>query len=85
MDAILDHYGADRIRVSEAGLREGAILAVEHAGQAWRDRLAGPRPGLAGLEPRDDPPERPPEGDAGDAAPRPARSSAAGERPRARD
>ena len=27
------------IRVSEAGLREGAILAVDHAGRAWRDRL----------------------------------------------
>jgi exopolyphosphatase/guanosine-5'-triphosphate,3'-diphosphate pyrophosphatase len=40
LDAILDHYGAERIRVSEAGLREGTILAVEHAGDAWRDRLA---------------------------------------------
>lgn len=40
MDAILDRYGADRIRVSEAGLREGTILAVQHAGDAWRDRLA---------------------------------------------
>jgi exopolyphosphatase/guanosine-5'-triphosphate,3'-diphosphate pyrophosphatase len=41
LDAVLEHYGADRIRVSEAGLREGTILAVEHAGHAWRDRLAG--------------------------------------------
>jgi exopolyphosphatase/pppGpp-phosphohydrolase len=41
MDAILEHYGASRIRISEAGLREGSILVVEHAGQAWRDRLAG--------------------------------------------
>jgi hypothetical protein len=39
MDAILDRYGAERIRVSDAGLREGAILAVSHAGRAWRDRL----------------------------------------------
>jgi len=39
MDAILDRYGAGRIRVSEAGLREGAILATSHAGVAWRDRL----------------------------------------------
>lgn len=39
-DAILDRYGVDRIRVSDAGIREGAILAVEHAGPAWRDRLA---------------------------------------------
>jgi Exopolyphosphatase len=40
MDAILERYGADRIRVSEAGIREGTILAVDHAGFAWRDRLA---------------------------------------------
>jgi exopolyphosphatase / guanosine-5'-triphosphate,3'-diphosphate pyrophosphatase len=40
MDAILDRYGTDRIRVSEAGIREGAILAVDHAGPGWRDRLA---------------------------------------------
>ena len=40
MDAILDRYGAERIRVSEAGIREGTILAVSHAGRAWRDRLA---------------------------------------------
>lgn len=39
MDAILDRYGADRIRVSEAGVREGTILAVEHGGPSWRDRL----------------------------------------------
>ena len=38
--AILDHYGVAEVRVSEAGIREGAILAVDHAGPAWRDRLA---------------------------------------------
>ena len=38
--AILRRYGATSIRVSESGVREGAILAVEHAGPAWRDRLA---------------------------------------------
>jgi exopolyphosphatase/guanosine-5'-triphosphate,3'-diphosphate pyrophosphatase len=37
--AILDHYGVAEVRVSEAGIREGAILAVAHAGPAWRDRL----------------------------------------------
>jgi exopolyphosphatase/guanosine-5'-triphosphate,3'-diphosphate pyrophosphatase len=37
--AILDRYGADRMRVSDASLREGAILVVHHAGAAWRDRL----------------------------------------------
>jgi exopolyphosphatase / guanosine-5'-triphosphate,3'-diphosphate pyrophosphatase len=40
LDAILERYGADRIRVSDAGIREGAILAVEHAELSWRDRLA---------------------------------------------
>jgi exopolyphosphatase/guanosine-5'-triphosphate,3'-diphosphate pyrophosphatase len=39
-DAILEHYGTDQIRVSEAGVREGAILAVDHAGPTWRDQLA---------------------------------------------
>ncbi len=40
VDALLEHYRADAIRVSEAGVREGAILAVDHAGPTWRDRLA---------------------------------------------
>ena len=48
LDAILEHYGAERIRVSEAGLREGAILAVQHAGHAWRDRLASLAQGWPG-------------------------------------
>lgn len=39
MDAILDRYQVDGIRVSEAGVREGAILAVEHDPISWRDRL----------------------------------------------
>lgn len=39
MDAILQRYAVTRIRVSDSGVREGAILAVEHAGPAWRDRL----------------------------------------------
>jgi len=39
VDAILERYGADRIRVSEAGLREGAILAAEYGGLTWRDHL----------------------------------------------
>jgi exopolyphosphatase/guanosine-5'-triphosphate,3'-diphosphate pyrophosphatase len=40
MDAILERYDVASIRVAESGIREGAILAVEHAGWAWRDRLA---------------------------------------------
>lgn len=39
MAAIIERYGVDRIRVSDAGIREGLILAVAHAGAAWRDRL----------------------------------------------
>jgi exopolyphosphatase/pppGpp-phosphohydrolase len=40
LDALLERYGAETIRVSEAGVREGAVLAVTHAGVAWRDQLA---------------------------------------------
>ncbi len=39
VEAILDRYGADVIRVSDAGIRDGAILAAAHAGHAWRDAL----------------------------------------------
>lgn len=39
MDALLTRYGVTRIRVSDAGIREGAILVVDHVGGAWRDRL----------------------------------------------
>ena len=39
VDALLERYGAHAIRVSEAGLREGVILAVDHGGPCWRDRL----------------------------------------------
>ena len=39
MDALLIRYGVTSIRVSEAGVREGAILVVDHVGVAWRDRL----------------------------------------------
>jgi exopolyphosphatase/guanosine-5'-triphosphate,3'-diphosphate pyrophosphatase len=37
--ALLHHYGVDEVRVSEEGMREGAILVAQHAGRAWRDRL----------------------------------------------
>lgn len=39
VDAILRRYGVDRVTISDAGLREGAIFVAEHAGPAWRDRL----------------------------------------------
>ena len=40
VEAVLDHYGVDELTVSDAGLREGAILVVDHVGAGWRDRLA---------------------------------------------
>jgi exopolyphosphatase/guanosine-5'-triphosphate,3'-diphosphate pyrophosphatase len=40
LDAFLERYDVSSLRVSEAGIREGTILAVDHAGVAWRDRLA---------------------------------------------
>jgi len=40
LEAVLERYGLDRLRVSEDGIREGAILAVARGDVAWRDRLA---------------------------------------------
>jgi exopolyphosphatase/guanosine-5'-triphosphate,3'-diphosphate pyrophosphatase len=40
VDALLRRYGVERVRVSEEGMREGAILVADHAGREWRDRLA---------------------------------------------
>jgi exopolyphosphatase/pppGpp-phosphohydrolase len=40
VEALMRRYGVDRVRVSEASLREGAMLVVDHAGSEWRDRLA---------------------------------------------
>lgn len=39
VEAIMDRYDIAKVRVSDAGIREGAILAVARAGPAWRDRL----------------------------------------------
>lgn len=39
VDALMRHYEVDAVRVTDAGLREGAILVADHAGRAWRDRL----------------------------------------------
>jgi exopolyphosphatase/pppGpp-phosphohydrolase len=39
VDAILRHYGAASLRVSEASIREGAVLAAVRAGHGWRDAL----------------------------------------------
>jgi exopolyphosphatase/guanosine-5'-triphosphate,3'-diphosphate pyrophosphatase len=40
VEALMRRYGVDRVRVSEASLREGAVLVADHAGPDWRDRLA---------------------------------------------
>lgn len=39
IDVLMRRYDVDAVRVSEAGIREGAILAADHAGRVWRDRL----------------------------------------------
>jgi exopolyphosphatase/guanosine-5'-triphosphate,3'-diphosphate pyrophosphatase len=39
MLAVLERYEAERVRVSEAGIRDGTLFAVARAGGAWRDRL----------------------------------------------
>ncbi len=39
IDTVLDRVGADRGRVVDTGIREGAIIAADRAGDAWRDRL----------------------------------------------
>jgi exopolyphosphatase / guanosine-5'-triphosphate,3'-diphosphate pyrophosphatase len=39
VEAIMARYGVGQIRVADAGVREGAVIAVAHAGSSWRDRL----------------------------------------------
>lgn len=39
LDAVLERYGVDALRVSDAGIREGLILALAHRAWAWRDAL----------------------------------------------
>lgn len=39
MEALIEHYGVDALLVSEAGIREGTVLAVAHDPLGWRDRL----------------------------------------------
>jgi exopolyphosphatase/guanosine-5'-triphosphate,3'-diphosphate pyrophosphatase len=39
LEAVVERYRVDGIRISEGGIREGTVLAVTHAGPAWRDRL----------------------------------------------
>ena len=39
IEAIMAVYGIPEVRVSDGGIREGTVLAVSHAGPAWRDQL----------------------------------------------
>jgi exopolyphosphatase / guanosine-5'-triphosphate,3'-diphosphate pyrophosphatase len=39
VEAIMARYAVGEIRVADAGVREGAVIAVAHAGSNWRDRL----------------------------------------------
>lgn len=40
LTAALDRFGLERLRISDAGIREGLALASARAGAGWRDRLA---------------------------------------------
>jgi exopolyphosphatase/pppGpp-phosphohydrolase len=48
LDAIMERYGVRQIRVSDAGIREGTVLAVQRAGPAWRDQLVALAQGWRG-------------------------------------
>ena len=39
IEVLLDRTGVDALRVADSGIREGAIIAADRAGSAWRDRL----------------------------------------------
>ena len=39
IETVLDRVGAERGRVVDTGIREGAIIAADRAGDGWRDRL----------------------------------------------
>jgi exopolyphosphatase/guanosine-5'-triphosphate,3'-diphosphate pyrophosphatase len=39
LEVVLDRTGTDQVRVVDTGIREGAIIAAERAGSAWRERL----------------------------------------------
>lgn len=58
LDALLERFGAPSVRVSEAGIREGTVLAVARAGAGWRDRLPAVAAGRARLGPPEELPTR---------------------------
>jgi exopolyphosphatase/guanosine-5'-triphosphate,3'-diphosphate pyrophosphatase len=39
VEALMNRFGVGEVRVADAGIREGTVLAVAHAGVSWRDRL----------------------------------------------
>jgi exopolyphosphatase / guanosine-5'-triphosphate,3'-diphosphate pyrophosphatase len=39
VEALIQRYGIERIEASEAGIRDGLVLALVRDGIAWRDRL----------------------------------------------
>jgi len=39
LEALLERYGLEMLRVSDAGIREGAIFAQRHLPSKWRARL----------------------------------------------
>jgi exopolyphosphatase/guanosine-5'-triphosphate,3'-diphosphate pyrophosphatase len=41
MLAFMERYELDSVEISQASLREGAVLALRHAGPDWRSRLTG--------------------------------------------
>src|SRR5262245_34428564 len=46
--AVAEHYAAIEVLVVDSGIREGALIAVDRAGETWRDRLASLGQGWAG-------------------------------------
>jgi exopolyphosphatase / guanosine-5'-triphosphate,3'-diphosphate pyrophosphatase len=39
VQAIMNRYGVEEVRVADGGVREGTVVAVAHAGSSWRDLL----------------------------------------------
>jgi exopolyphosphatase/pppGpp-phosphohydrolase len=39
VEVLLDHFGLDEASVSDASLRDGAIIAASRFGDAWPERL----------------------------------------------
>jgi exopolyphosphatase/pppGpp-phosphohydrolase len=46
--AVAEHFGAIEVIVVDTGIREGALIAADRAGPAWRDRLEALVHGWAG-------------------------------------